>query len=393
MNRIRKISLASVSILLSSILTFLLLNFLSNVFASQLFGQDRFPRSWLSSVGYLYHTLYPETHDGASERWTAILGDSYAAGAGDAYLTGERKYNLAHYLRDLKPENFLVFGRSGYGNMHATRELLVTSGEISNAWFLPDLAAPREILFLFYEGNDLTDNLKHLRSKNFNNGQVRPFVTDEVTQPSGFKRKLDYYLPLVRFVYVRSIEAYSLLVSAMRRENAEITASLNGGEVNNAAINSFRLDEARAGDETIEVSIALQSAATELGREELDLSLDVFLECLEFLSLNFHDSRISVVYIPSPVTIYEWNDPIEIETYVYSERKYTTKQKNDEYSEYIRSEVAAFAAEKNIVFIDSTEALQEAAQTRALHGRIDWKHLSADGYRLLSHVVHEERQK
>lgn len=384
MTKLKNFLFASITVLLSTILTFSSLNLGTNVFAMQFFHQENLPRGWQNHIGRFYRTLYTQAHDGILDEWTAILGDSYAEGAGDAYLSGDRKYSLAHYLREQRLENFLIFGRSGFGSISAVQEFLIASQEFSDAWFLPDLDRPNEIIFLFYEGNDLTDNLRHRMSEKFEHGHLPSFVINEITQPSDFLRRIDYYLPLLRPVY---LQTRSIVLSARQLTAKKSSTTFDLSKKYESEVNNFLVQDGQFGSRNIEVANVLQSAATELSREELDLAIEVFFECLDFVSRNFPASELSVVYLPSPVTVYKWNDPVRTKTFMYPERNSTTKKENDQYSEYIRNQIRSYTMGTNIRFIDSTDELRAAAESRVLHGPKDWKHFNAEGYLLLSKII------
>ena len=388
MARFKKQLLASVTILLSTTLTFLFLNLCANIFAMQLFGEEQFPRGWHKYVGRFYRTLYVQAHDGILEEWTAILGDSYAEGAGDAYLAGEKKYNLAHFLRDERPENFLIFGRSGFGSMRAVREFLIANEEFSEAWFLPDIDTPNRIIFLFYEGNDLTDNLRHLKSQEYDNGDLHSFVTDEIARPTDYRRRLDYYLPLLRPVYLQTKSIILSTLNHSTEENRTPNSELGKDDEN---VNSFQSPADEDAHQTIVVSEKLESAAMELSRKELDLGIAVFRESTEFVAAKYPTGTIAIVYIPSPVTLYEWNDPVRIKTWLHENRNSTTKRENDQRSDYIRNRIASIAADNKIQFIDPTDKLRTETDVQILHGPVDWNHLNSEGYSLLSIIVDERR--
>ena len=141
------------------------------------------------------------------------------------------------------------------------------------------------------------------------------------------------------------------------------------------------------------VSERLQSAATELNQAELDLSIDVFLECVKYVNKKYPTSKLYVVYIPSPVTVYEWRSPVQIQTWLYPEQNSITKEKNDQYSEYIRETIVALLENTEIQFIDATKRLRLESKIQLLHGPQDWKHLNGRGYELLAEIISEQRAK
>jgi hypothetical protein len=382
--RLRNSVFALITILVSTTLTFLFLNLVTNIFALHIFAQDVFPRGWNNNVGLFYRTLSVQAHDGKLDTWTALLGDSYAEGAGDSYLADIGNYTVAHHLRKQTAKNFLIFARSGFGSISAVREFEIARTEFSKSWFLPDLDFPDEIILLFYEGNDLTDNLRYLSLENVKNLPLRDFVIDEITQPSDTRRKVDFYLPLFRPTYMLAKTAAFSLPGAPAPQS-DRTSSLPNDR--NTVPNSFKFIGDGSTFQTVLVNDRVQSAATDVSKESVDLALDILFYCLDYLTDRFSGIDVTVVYIPSPVTVYQWNDPIQVETDIYPYRNVTTKRTNDESSIYIRSRISAYSDSEGINFIDPTERLQAKSEHQKLHGPRDWNHFNDAGYKFVAMLI------
>jgi len=108
MNRIKRFLINSAVVVTSFLVVFLLLNLIANIMLPHLIQQDLYPRSMVNSIGVFYHTFYAKTYDKNPEKWQAVLGDSHAAGSGDAFLNGEKDYSVVHLLREKDANSYFI---------------------------------------------------------------------------------------------------------------------------------------------------------------------------------------------------------------------------------------------------------------------------------------------
>lgn len=385
MVRAKRITFALFTILLSTLLTFSGLNLLTNIFALVVFQEDVYPRAWNNYTGMFYRTLGVQAHDGRLASWTAILGDSYAEGAGDAYLKGRASYTIAHFLRDRNHVNYLIFGRSGFGSISAVREFEIAKKEFSDALFLPELGPPDEIMLLFYEGNDLTDNLRYIDTRYAQGASLDEFVRSEITRSSDVRRKVDFYLPLVRPTYML---AKDTILALFRNGQSQKAAATDNRKLPQPTTNSLIVNNGDLPRRTVTVDDRVQGAAVELTRESIDLALNVFFLCLDYLLDHYPDVAITVVYIPSPLTIYDWNDPVYVMTLTDPVGLTSNKQLNDTNSSYIRGQILTYMDGKTIDFVDTTEPLRARSKSNLFHGPQDWNHFNSKGYEFVSALIY-----
>jgi hypothetical protein len=115
MNWIKKYKSDILSYTLIIIITLFSINLLIVKFPQYFFKQNFFPRTLLyidqNTVDDCFKTFYPDTYDSRNfTKYTAVLGDSYAAGLGDDFLSGKYNYGIFHKLHLLNKENYLTFG-------------------------------------------------------------------------------------------------------------------------------------------------------------------------------------------------------------------------------------------------------------------------------------------
>ena len=99
------------------------------------------------------------------ENYIALLGDSYALGWGDWYMSvleskpfDEPSYHSAHVIHDITGTDVLSFAQPGFGSFDALAYYPIRYFEMlrKRGFALP---TPSKIIVYFYEGNDFGDNL------------------------------------------------------------------------------------------------------------------------------------------------------------------------------------------------------------------------------------------
>ena len=372
---IKRFMINSAVVVTSFLVAFLFLNLIANITLPRLIQQDLYPRGMINSIGISYHTFYATTYDKSPEKWQAVLGDSHAAGLGDAFLDGEKDYSVAHLLREKDANSYFIFGRSGYGSLSSTREFLLTMQESKSSMFMPKLTTPEKFVFLFYEGNDLDDNLRRLQGAAIGPDGIRGFVRDALNQPPDLARRIDYYLPLTRFMF--SLATHKTLSAPLRRWIRK------KNEKPKATVNSMEVMGTLTG-----IGMPLQAASLELTPKESSDTLTVFFECLQYLKEIYPNTKMEIVYIPSLATVYPWREPITLQVYHPGRGKASaSNDENAARSLWIREQIAAHAGAHGYGFIDVTESMKASAESTVLHGPKDWKHPNRLGYQIVRDAI------
>ena len=364
--------------LLSSMFVIALLG----IFFMTIYSQEMFPRALVAHSGRLQSTFYPNTFDRSNPQpYTAILGDSYGQGMGDAYLSNQPKYSVAHFLNADDHKNYLTFARSGFGSVNAVAELPRTIKWADQSPFVPALGKPERILFFFYEGNDLINNLDHLEELGLmgsSPAKLIPAISNKIMDRAAPSKKnaLEAWIPFYTlFENIGQIADGLVYDPYIRREKAiaepfPVTADFQ--------------EQMRF----IAQHRALQSAAAELDEEKLQKGIDVLLISLEALRTLVKNIPITVVYIPSPISTYDWGENVMIQSHYSGEASLLiATQKNMKNSAYIQTKISKGVEDMGINFVDATPALRLEGRTHLLHGLRDIKHFNADGYRILAKVI------
>jgi hypothetical protein len=366
-----------------------IVNFLMVHFALDVFSQPNFPRAFLKYVDPCYQTIYHDTHGAGFRNWIAVTGDSYAAGSGDEFLDRKRDYGIFPKLRSLTNENYFVFGRGGFGSINAARELTLCMSMFNDSFLLPRIDEPKELLFLFYEGNDLDNNVDHLRLAS-RGEPVESFVQDQISHPDDeWRRQIALHMPLYDVIWGQLSRLGGPSRDRKKLASQRLRGDAGGGGSDQAS-RAAGSQDASAAAERIRDNYAIidrqarpvprdpQGAAAEL-TGNLDVPLRVFYESVLALHRGLPRTRISIVYLPSVVTTYSWQDPIRVEAYHTTDAVFTTNRDNAMQSRRIREAIADFAGRHHFGFIDPTARLQAAARTKFIHGPRDWEHFNAVG--------------
>jgi hypothetical protein len=320
--------------------------------------------------------VFAQTSKGthAPRDYVALLGDSYAEGQGDGLLAagGDRAklVHSAHILRRLTGRDVISLGIGGAGSAQAMVRM-PTRVLRDHCFVYPALEAPRQMLVYFYEGNDLDEN---------------GYVVNMAAQTYGAP---------TREIIARYIEAQYATLSPTRcyTELAETTFKMAQFLLTNR--DSFEtLRKPSAHNKVLAGGIAnpvptLQKPPFELPPASIENALMVFDVSLAWLRRNFPDSAITMVYLPSPATIYRHADKT-VDTYTdwpLNTVRAASAGDIDAASQRTCEQIRDLTMAQGIRFRDMRPALRAAAANELIHGPRDWNHFNEAGYRVLGEAL------
>ena len=98
-----------------------------------------------------------------------------------------------------------------------------------------------------------------------------------------------------------------------------------------------------------------------------------------------------MIYLPSPVSSYEWEEPISIWLNYLSKNKLgilkTSNEQNNYNIKFITENILKFCNKKNFQFLDVSEFVKTKGTQNLLHGPIDMEHLNYYGYKVVSNYI------
>jgi hypothetical protein len=130
--------------------------------------------------------------------------------------------------------------------------------------------------------------------------------------------------------------------------------------------------------------------ALELDDQQTAVGMRVFDRALAFLRARFPRAAITVVFVPSPLSIYR-HAQAEAQALFMSPVGYTSRRFPAEQvaarSEQICTLVRAEAERAHLGFINAAPALRDAASAHSIHGPIDWSHFNKEGYQVFGEAI------
>jgi len=319
--------------------------------------------------------------------YIALLGDSHAQGLGDWMLSRNEFLNLDRYSGDIINNrtgidvvNFALQGSDIVGGVVLNP---IHFYEYFNKTYFFRIKSPRQMIVYFYEGNDLNDTLRFLNSR------FKPtYDMEQIYDSNYFKKYLDQATHHSQHIQLE-LKDNLFFANFIRTMIKEFNRDYLGlWDWNNNYINKVHI----AGEE-VSIVDALQSPALELTDEEINLVVYVFEQCLLYLRNYFPNTPISVVYLPSNLSIYEiTSEKVHIETYHDREDIYP-KERVRERSDQIYQLVAEMLDRHGFQYVDARPKLREAAKNKLVHGPTDWWHLNKEGQHALAEVVLELIEK
>jgi len=319
--------------------------------------------------------------------YIALFGDSYAEGYGD-WLSGDNggnrdsDHHSANVINKILNVDVLSYGKSGHDNIKGNYIYpLYISKRIEKLGF--DLKEPDTILYYFYEGNDLWDNIgfnnKYCNAMLVNEANLEEYkaivrdVKDEIA--NGKPLRLKEYFPMLNTA--RRVIKYGFLTPVSK-------------SFKNQNIRSGDVTKIEVAGKTITLPDSLQAPPLGMSGERYSSALYTFQASLELSEEIYPKARKIVVYIPSPLACYnivsdkvhlQYGGPLFATSLIKpANRKLATQTEN-------------IAKKSGFEFLDTTADLYNLGQKEFIHGPVDWKHFNRAGYEQLGKSVANYLQK
>lgn len=354
--KFKELKIIFLLIFFSVVILFIFLNSIL-FFSTKLIHQKKITKNILVQLPIELTYLYTDTYN-ELKNITIILGDSHAFGSGDSFLSDDYNYSIGHHLYDFlnKKENILNIGFPGAGSQMIYQNYLNFRKKLD--------VKPDKIIYLFYEGNDLENNI--LYQKNYN-------ISHKI------KKKIKYYFPLSIFIKNSLKNLKSKIKNKINKtEDKKTINKTNLNLINFKNINNIS---------NLEVP-SLQSPPIELNENDLNKSLNALFKTL--INLNNDTKEIILVYLPAPTTTLNLKNPVYFQKYFNDNNlNLATKGELETLSKYIRFKINNFSLKHNIKFLDMTDILKKKSLNLMIYGPKDYKHFNRDGYKIISNQIYK----
>jgi len=322
----------------------------------------------------------PSAPDPSNNDYLALLGDSYAEGVGDwkaEQLDFTSPSHSADVIHRLTERNILSFGRRGAGSAEGLVRLPALALGAGDCLFFPSLVQPQEIVYYFYEGNDLEDNIEFINRRlglSVGDAGIRTasinFLDHKWGEP-GRKPCLLYF--------GKSIKTLTKTAGKTIRPwlGVDIDETQTAPAPNRALIDG----------EMTELPATLQGPGLGLDEQSVAAAFEVFEVSLMWLRHALPDIEITIVHLPSVLSTYELLGPsVTVEAYDRSSTVHGSTEvasRSNEICRRLRDITLGLGAS----FVDARPALRELGTHKIIHGPRDWRHFDRAGYTRLGETV------
>lgn len=324
--------------------------------------------------------------------YIALAGDSYAAGMGDWLLRvgakGNDGFHTAHLLHKALNRDVISLGSSGASSIRGFVELPLIHFDFFSRTWLFELEAPDLFLLMFYEGNDVQDNLREIamrKDRGMQQHRLHDFAYFESEVMQDFVRERGWRNGPSKMGLIDNLFLLELVSNLLK-----FSTGSSDGNTNHFAFPGMEpslvpsQNRAIVGGRVITLPACLQGPALECSTHDLTLATMVFAHSLRLLKESFPSTKVGVAYIPSVLACYELqSDEISIEAEPGRPNRYPSLSVTVR-SELIAQEIRQACMNLGVPFLDARLHLRDAARTQTIHGPRDWRHLNEFGYRALA---------
>lgn len=327
-----------------------------------------------------------EAHE-SPHNYVALLGDSYAEGVGDWMLTagGEKKrpFGSADVIHAQTGRDIASFGRAGASSADAMVLRVARILRGGSCYAFPSVEEPKRFVVYFYEGNDLDDNntlierVAAARGPGLA-GTIDTFFDHDYGVESHWQcygHLGEMITRMARFV-IRQHYHPKFFIDLPPSQNRIVIA---GAPV---------------------AAPELQVPSMGLTEGEIVDGVTVFDRALAWLRRTYPAAPATVVYIPSPASVYR-HAIAEVVGRDVSDQEVARKQGRPDLIDgrafpvsgvYARSQqiceaIRAASLKNGAGFVDTRPELRAAGARQAVHGPRDWRHLNETGYRIVGGLV------
>lgn len=312
--------------------------------------------------------------------YIAILGDSYAEGAGDWYIQSNRKKHLpfqaSHILYEKTGQDVVTFGSSGTGPLRYILSNFPSSYKYINSMTGFTLEKPQKIIIYFYEGNDIFDTLKDLKRLSSEFGVKAGLNEKEIDEYLRVYEENEPHLRRARnFFFLYNFQSGVFVVRSIINWYKYLK---NGSQLPSEPLASGDYYKVWIGQSLVSIPDGLHWPEIDKSDDELRLGVLVYKKCVKRLMAQFPEARYGVLYIPSPYSVYRFASDDKNKTSREFSRLVSIN------SDKICAMIRGAADELEIPFIDSRPRLRKYARHQFIHGPYDWKHFNKLGYEIFA---------
>ena len=338
------------------------------------------------------------------EDYIAIVGDSNVYGFGpllydNSWSMEQPSFAPHHFLHSSLDRNVLSFGYPGFGSFGASLSMVHELKTLQKSWLWPKIEDPEEILFVFYEGNDLVNNLhelvyrgvsmKKLISGEHNIHFEKIFEIEQVRleSTSSWSDEIATW-NLASGIFKNYFNKFSADEASKIHNQSNETVQENNSKY--VSSDTSKTNIAMIDGEEINLGFC-EDPALLLTEGETSFALKITAASLSYLIDEFPDTDIHFVYLPSSLSVYNLSDfnvsaaPFNLAGHRRS-GSFTPSEVADK-NQFLRKHCFDMCTNLGISFFDCTESLAKDAKSTLLHGPRDPIHLNKAGYESFANAI------
>lgn len=322
----------------------------------------------------------PSAPDPSSNDYLALLGDSYAEGVGDwkaEQVNFTSPSHSADIIHRLTGRNILSYGRRGAGSAEGLVRLPALALGAGECFYFPTLRPPQKIIYYFYEGNDLEDNIDFMSKRlglRVGDAGVRNASIKFLDQNWGTPGHNPCFL-----YFGKSIKSFIKTAS----KTFFPPPGVHSGENDT----SPTPNRALIGAEIVALPADLQGPGLDLDEQSVAAAFEIFDVSLTWLQQALPDTTVTVIHLPSVLSTYRLSGPsVTVEVPDHSPTVHSSisvASRSDEICRRLRDITLGSGAE----FFDARPAMRELGAQEIIHGPRDWTHFNRTGYTRLGETV------
>ncbi len=369
------------------------------------FKLNDLPYKFLNHTSGVVHKLGQYSKEKVlPQDYIAIVGDSNVYGFGpllydNSWSMEQPSFAPHHFLHSSLDRDVLSFGYPGFGSFGASLSMVHELKTLQKSWLWPKIEDPKEILFVFYEGNDLVNNLHELEQRGVSkkkpisselNIPLEKIFQSEQARLESTSSWIDQlaFWNLASGIFKNYYNKFSANDASEVKNQSDKTAQETDSKNTFSASSKTNI----AMIEGEEVSLGFcEDPALLLSKKETSFALKITESSLSYLIDEFPNTDIHFLYLPSSLSVYNLSDfhvsaaPFNLAGHSRS-GSFTPSEVADK-NQFLRKHCKDMCINLGISFFDCTERLAKDAKSTLLHGPRDPIHLNKAGYKSFANAI------
>jgi hypothetical protein len=369
------------------------------------FKLNDLPYKFLNHTSGIVHKLGQYSKEKVlAHDYIAIVGDSNVYGFGpllydNSWSMEQPSFAPHHFLHSSLDRDVLSFGYPGFGSFGASLSMVHELKTLQKSWLWPKIEDPKEILFVFYEGNDLVNNLHELEQRGVS---LQKPISTELNIPLEKIFQSEHARLESTSSWIDQLASWNLasgiIINYFNKFSADDASKIDSKSSDTVQETDSKNTFSATSQTNIamidgeEVSLGFcEDPALLLSKKETSFALKITESSLSYLIDEFPNTDIHFTYLPSSLSVYNLSGynvsaaPFNLSGHPRS-GSFTPSEVADK-NHFLRKRCEDMCITLGISFFDCTELLAKDAKSTLLHGPRDPIHLNKAGYESFANAI------